>query len=78
MGDTRKLAGSEKLFGFGHTERARDKADARRQIEGLNQQDQMITLMVSLVNEQRRTNELLTWFAERAHSQDQRSKIEQG
>lgn len=63
MGDTRKLGASERVVGFGFKgERARDRADAQRQIEGLSQQDQMLQLLREQVAEQRRTNQLLEWL----------------
>ncbi len=63
-GNTRKLGASERnLGGWGFKgERARDKSDALRQIEGLSQGDAMLRLMQDLVVEQRRTNQLLEWL----------------
>jgi hypothetical protein len=67
--DPRKLAHSEKVIGMRHGaewflggEKARDRADAKRQIEGLSQNDQIIALLSELVTEQRRTNQLLEWL----------------
>ena len=70
MADTRRLGASERAFGIGRKgEKARDRADARRQIEGLNQQDQVIRLLHMLLTEQQRTNDLLDWFAQRTYQQ---------
>lgn len=67
--DPRKLAQSEKVIGRPHGadwflggEKARDRADAQRQIEGLNQNDQIIALLQEQVTQQRRTNQLLEWL----------------
>jgi hypothetical protein len=69
--DPRKLHGSERFLGVGFKgERARDRQDALRQMEGLSQNDKMIALLADLVTEQRRTNQLLEWFADRAHRKD--------
>lgn len=63
----RKLNHSERGISLFGGERARDRADAKRQIEGLSQQDQVIALL----NEQ---NALLAelvgvqrWMADRMH-----------
>lgn len=69
MGNTRRLNEAEKFGGWG-SEKARDRAEARRAIEGLEQNDQIIAVLGELVAEQRRTNQLLQWFADRAHAED--------
>ncbi|MGZ4519762.1 MAG: hypothetical protein ACXVX9_00120 [Mycobacteriaceae bacterium] len=64
MGSTRKLGASERaLGGFGFKgDKARDRTEARRAIEELNQNDRIIALLGDLVAEQRRTNQLLEWL----------------
>lgn len=49
-------------------ERARDRMDAMRQVEGLSQNEQIIELLSTLVAEQRRTNQLLEWLGTLRHS----------
>lgn len=64
MGSTRKLGASERVLGgMGFKgEKARDRNEARRAIEELNQNDQIIVLLGEMVTEQRRTNQLLEWL----------------
>lgn len=51
------------MGGFGlKGEKARDRNEARRAIEELDQNDQIIALLGDLVTEQRRTNQLLEWL----------------
>ncbi|MGZ6852483.1 MAG: hypothetical protein ACXVGC_00210 [Mycobacteriaceae bacterium] len=64
MSSTRKLGASERVMGgFGFKgEKARDRTEARRAIEELDQNDRIIALLGDLVTEQRRTNQLLEWL----------------
>lgn len=42
--------------------------ERQRQLAQLEKTDQLINVVTALLAEQRRTNELLQWFADRAHS----------
>jgi hypothetical protein len=60
MSSTRKLRPSERLMGGLAGDRTR--YEAKRDIEELSQNDQIIALLGDLVTEQRRTNQLLEWL----------------
>lgn len=60
----RKLNHSERGVSLFGGEKARDRADAKRQIEGLNQQEQV----VALLSEQ---NDLLRYMCERLYAIEQ-------
>ncbi len=66
------------LEAFGN-EKTQGRYAAQRAETALNTQEQMMVemrsqtaLLTDLLAEQRRGNELLSWFAARAHEQDQR------
>jgi hypothetical protein len=67
MAKTRKLGQSERMVGsLFSTEKGRDRADARRQIEGLSQNDQVIMLLSEI-------NERLAWLCDEMARQRPRS-----
>jgi hypothetical protein len=76
MADNRDLKHGEKRMALFTSEKGRDRANAQRQIEGLNQNDKIIALLTGLLVEQQqanllsqrqceqndRTNQLLEWL----------------
>lgn len=69
MGNDRKLAYGEKYGSIFSSEKGRDRADARRQIAGLNQGDAQIELLSQVVDQMRQQTELLRYLAQAAHRQ---------
>lgn len=63
----RDLAHGEKRFAVFTSEKGRDRADARRQIEGLNQGEAMVQMLISLNEQAARQTELLEYMAARLH-----------
>lgn len=61
----RKLHHSER--GIGGGERGRDRADAKRQLEGLSQNDQIIALLTE-------QNDLLRYMADRLYTIEQKGQ----
>lgn len=62
MGSNRKLRMAEKGLGILPTEHSRDLAHAKRQLEGLEQGDQVIALLSQI-------NERLSWICEELYRQ---------
>lgn len=76
MSGNRGLAHGEKRLALFTSEKGRDRANAKRAIEGLHQNDKMIALLTELLVEQQqanllaqrqceqndRTNQLLEWL----------------
>jgi len=69
MADNRELRHGEKRMAWFTSEKGRDRANAQRAIEGLNQNDQILALLTDLVVETQangrrldRTNQLLEWL----------------
>jgi len=56
MGNNRNLRHGEKRMALFTSEKARDRADAQRQIEGLDQNDKLIALLTDLLVEQQQAN----------------------
>ncbi len=66
MAKTRKLRQGERAVALFSTEKGRDRADARRQIEGLDQSDQVIALLQQI-------NDRLAWICDELVRQRQES-----
>lgn len=62
----RKLNHSERGMNLFGGEKARDRADARRQLEGLSQNDQVIALLTE-------QNEMLRYMCERLYAIEQKA-----
>ena len=63
----RKLTHSERGVSIFGGEKARDRADARRQLEGLSQNDQVIALLTE-------QNEMLRYMCDRLYAIEQKAQ----
>lgn len=72
--DVRKLSRKERGFQtFGTSEHMRDQAAARRAIEGLSQNDQIIALLHEQAGMMFEQNQLLRYIAEQMYAQGQQA-----
>lgn len=65
----RKLDHSERGVSLFGGEKARDRAEARRQMEGLTQNDQVIALLTE-------QNEMLRYMCDRLYALEQRAQVD--